>query len=124
CYNPADKGFSYQPGTAAQVGPTGIGLLGLYLLDSSGANSPGARPELTEAAKYLVDHPVNDATPFQYYAMYYAAQAANQAGGETWAAVFKAASTKLLAVQAKDGSWPKVGQEPGEAYATSMAVLT
>ena len=129
CYSGSDKGFSYQPGTAAQVGPTGIGLLGLYLLDgagghSAGANNSGARPELSEAAKYLVAHPVNDATPFQYYAMYYAAQAANQAGGETWAAVFKATSTKLLAAQAKDGSWPKLGQEPGEAYATSMAVLT
>jgi hypothetical protein len=118
CYNPAEKGFAYQPGAAAQVGPTGIGLLGLYLLDGA------TRPELAEAAKYLAAHPVNDLTPFQYYAMYYATHAAYQAGGETWAAVFKATSARLLAAQAKDGSWPKLGQEPGEAYATSMAILT
>ena len=123
CYNPTDKGFSYQPGGAGQLGPTGIGLLGLYLLDGA-APAISARPELTDAAKFLVDHPVNDATPFQYYAMYYVTQAARQAGGETWAAAFKAASTRLLASQAKDGSWPKQGEEPGEAYATSMAVLT
>jgi hypothetical protein len=118
CYNPTDKGFAYQPGAAAQVGPTGIGLLGLYLLDGA------TRPELAEAAKYLAAHPVNDATPFQYYAMYYVTHAAYQAGGETWAAVFKATSARLLAAQAKDGSWPKLGQEPGEAYSTSMAILT
>jgi hypothetical protein len=55
--------------------------------------------------------------------MYYATQAARQAGGDTWTAVFKATSARLLAAQSKDGSWPKLGQEPGEAYATSMAVL-
>jgi hypothetical protein len=79
---------------------------------------------VAEAAKFLAGHPVNDATPFQYYAMYYATQAAHQAGGETWAAVSKATSTRLLTTQAKDGSWPKLGQEPGQVYATSMAVLT
>jgi hypothetical protein len=118
CYNPGEKGFSYQPGGAGQVGPTGIGLLGLYLLDGS------PRPELADAAKFLTTHAVNDSTPFQYYAMYYTAQAAHQAGGETWATVFKATSARLLAAQAKDGSWPPLGQEPGEAYAASMAVLT
>jgi hypothetical protein len=125
CYNPTDKGFSYQPGGAGQVGPTGIGLLGLYLLDGNGATTrPGVgRPEFAAAGNYLAEHPVNDSTPFQYYAMYYTTQAARQAGGATWAAVFKATSARLLAAQSKDGSWPKVGQEPGEAYATSMAVL-
>ena len=118
CYNAGEKGFSYQPGGNAQVGPTGIGLLGLYLLDGS------ARPELSDAAKYLVEHPVNDGTPFQYYAMYYATQAAFQAGAATWAAVSKATMTRLMAGQAKDGSWPKAGQEPGETYSTAMAVLT
>jgi hypothetical protein len=125
CYNPAEKGFSYQPGGAGQIGPTGIGLLGLYLLEgTTAATRPDVgRPEVEGATKYLADHPVNDATPFQYYAMYYVTQAARQAGGDTWNAVFKTTSTRLLASQAKDGSWPKVGQEPGEAYATSMAVL-
>ena len=133
CYNAADKAFSYQPGGAGQVGPTGIGLLGLYLLDGAGTGGRGgagggagavARPELAAAANYLATHPVNDATPFQYYAMYYVTQAAHHAGGETWEAAFKAASTRLLTTQAKDGSWPKSAQEPGDAYATSMAVLT
>ena len=118
CYNAGEKGFSYQPGGNAQLGPTGIGLLGLYLLDGS------PRPELNEAAKYLVDHPVNDGTPFQYYAMYYVTQAASQTGGATWASVSKATMTRLITAQAKDGYWPKLGQEPGETYSTAMAVLT
>ena len=118
CYNAGEKGFSYQPGGNAQVGPTGIGLLGLYLLDGS------ARPELPDAAKFLADHPVNDGVPFQYYSMYYVSQAAYQAGGPTWAAVSKVTMARLVAAQAKDGSWPKVGQEPGEVYSTAMAVLT
>lgn len=118
CYNAPDKGFSYQPGGAGQTGPTGIGLLGLYLLDSA------TRPEIADAAKFLASHPVNDATPFQYYAMYYVTQAAHQAGGETWPAVFGVTSGRLLRTQTKDGSWPKLGQEPGKVYATSMAVLT
>lgn len=118
CYNGGEKGFSYQPGGAAQVGPTGIGVLSLYLLEGA------TRPELAEANKFLVTHPVNDGTPFQYYAMYYVTQAAYQAGGETWAAVSKATFDRLLPRQGKEGAWPKGGQEPGETYATAMAVLT
>lgn len=118
CYNVTDKGFSYQPGGAAQLGPTGIGVLSLYLLDG------GERPEREDGAKFLASHPVNDATPFQYYAMYYVTQAANQAGGTVWIAVSKATFDRLLSTQAKEGAWPKREQEPGEIYSTAMAVLT
>jgi hypothetical protein len=118
CYNAGEKGFSYQPGGGAQVGPTGIGVLGLYLLDGP------SRPELADAANYLAAHPVNDGVPFQYYSMYYVSQAAYQAGGPTWAAVAKATMGRLVAAQAADGSWPKIGQEPGPTYSTAMAVLT
>ena len=118
CYNGTEKGFSYQPGGAAQVGPTGIGVLSLYLLDGSD------RPEVAEGAKWLLAHPVNDATPFRYYAMYYTTQAAHQAGGATSAAVSKSVFGQLLATQGKDGAWPKSAQEPEGPYATAMAVLT
>jgi hypothetical protein len=56
--------------------------------------------------------------------MYYVSQAAYQAGGTTWAAVSKVTMPRLVESQAKDGGWPGIGQEPGEVYATSMAVLT
>ena len=118
CYHATEKGFSYQPGGGAQVGPTGIGVLSLYLLDGAG------RPEAAEGAKWLADHPVNDGTPFRYYAMYYATQAAHQAGGAAWPAVSKAVNDKLLPLQDKDGAWPKSAQEPEGPYSTAMAVLT
>ena len=118
CYNTQQNGFSYQAGGGAQAGPTGIGVLGLYVLDGT------ARPELGPAAKYLADNPVNDGTPFQYYSTYYSTLAADQAGGPVWEKVSKANFARLLGAQATDGSWPKNGQEPGETYAASMAVLT
>ena len=118
CYHAGEKGFSYQPGGGPQVGPTGIGVLSLYLLDGA------ERPEAAEGAKWLVSHPVNDDTPFRYYAMYYAMQAAHQAGGETWPAVSKQVTGKLLPLQGKDGAWPKSPQEPDGLYSTAMAVLT
>ena len=122
CYNASDKGFSYQPGGGAQIGPTAIGILSLYLLEG------GGRAEVAEGVKYLAARPVNDGTPFQYYSMYYVTQAANQAGGATWAAASKATFDRLLAKQAKDGpdagAWPKSDQEPAGPYSTAMAVLT
>lgn len=118
CYHAGEKGFSYQPGGGAQAGPTGIGVLSLYLLDGS------ERPEAAEGAAWLAAHPINDGTPFRYYAMYYATQAAHQAGGAAWPAVLKAVSDKLLPLQQKDGDWPKSAQEPDGPYSTAMAVLT
>lgn len=118
CFHPGEKGFSYQPGGGAQAGPTGIGVLSLYLLDGS------ERPEVAEGSAWLVAHPVNDGTPFRYYGMYYATQAAHQAGGAAWPAVSKAVNEKLLPLQQKDGDWPKSAQEPDGPYSTAMAVLT
>jgi hypothetical protein len=118
CYNGNDKAFSYQPGGGAQVGPTGIGVLSLYLLDNAG------RPEVAEGVKWLAAHPAGDDTPFRYYAFYYVTQAAHQAGGAVWPAVSRPAFERLLALQAKDGSWPKSPQEPEGPYSTAMAVLT
>jgi hypothetical protein len=118
CYNGGDKGFSYQPGGGAQVGPTGIGVLTLYLLDGS------QRPEVAEGAKWLTAHPVGDDTPFRYYSIYYVTQAANHAGGASWVSVSRPVLERLVALQGKDGAWPKSPQEPEGPYSTAMALLT
>ena len=122
CYNEKEGGFSYQPAGGAQIGPTAIAVLSLYLLDG------GDRPERAKGAAFLVSHPVNDDTPFPYYAMYYVTQAANQVGGGAWDAASKAAFERLLAKQNRDGpnagAWPRSNQEPAEVYSTAMAVLT
>lgn len=122
CYNEKGGGFSYQPAGGAQIGPTAIAVLSLYLLDG------GDRPERAKGAAFVAAHPVNDDTPFPYYALYHVTQAANQAGGGVWDAASKASFERLLARQNRDGpnagAWPRSSQEPGEVYSTAMAVLT
>jgi hypothetical protein len=121
CYRPQQNGFAYQPGGDATISMTGVGMLNIYLLEGAG------RPELSAAAKFLGTHPVSDDTPMPYYAMYYATQAAFQAGDPTWASVWQSAHARLLPMQNKeDGGWPQsaTAQEPGRVYATAMACLT
>jgi hypothetical protein len=121
CYRADRKGFSYQPGGEASAAMTGVGMLNLYLLDSHD------RPQLADAAKYLVEHPVVDTTPEPYYGIYYTTQAAFQAGDPTWTWLWKITQSRLLPVQNKqDGGWPQSpsGQEPGRIYSTSMALLS
>jgi hypothetical protein len=120
CFDANAKAFGYQPGNAPQPGETAIGMLCLYLLDAVDANSS----KLDGASKYLESHPIDDNSPFPYYATYYATQAAFQRGGETWTRVGRPSLERLIRVQDKDGGWPqsKSGQEPGRVYATAMAL--
>lgn len=120
CFDANAKAFGYQPGNAPQPGETAIGLLCLYLLDAVEANTT----RLDGAAKYLESHPIDDTSPFPYYATYYATQAAFQRGGETWPRVGRPSLERLIRLQDKDGGWPqsKSAQEPGRVYATAMAL--
>jgi hypothetical protein len=121
CYKPDEHGFSYQPGAGASIAMTGVGVLNLFLLDAAD------RPEAADGARWLMAHPVGDDTRMPYYSMYYATQAAYQAGGDVWPAVWASIQAKLLPTQNKsDGGWPQShsGEEPGRVYATSMAILT
>jgi hypothetical protein len=120
CYRKQDKGFAYQPGGAASAAMTGVGLLNLRLLDSAD------HPEAAAAAEFLTANLTTENTRYPYYAAYYAAQAAFQAGGPTWQAVWPPTMDRLLAQQMPDGGWPasRTGEEPGRVYSTSMVVLT
>jgi len=119
-YNKDRGGFQYTPGELMNQAMTGIAVLNLYLL--SGAE----RPELERAAAYLRENPVTADTRYPYYAWYYTTQAAFQASGATWDAVWKVTQEQLLGLQMSDGGWPqsKTSEEPGRAYATSLAVLS
>jgi hypothetical protein len=121
CHVADAKAFSYQPGGAAQVGPTGVGVLCLHLLDD------GNRREAVEAAQFLQAHPTDDQSQFPYYGMYYATQAASRSGDAVWAAVSKVTFEKLLKSQTpQDGGWPDTpeGAGGGRTYTTSLALLT
>jgi hypothetical protein len=124
CYRKEHRGFAYQPWGEATAGMTGVAVLNLYILDPP---EPGReRDELKAGVAFLRERPVKDDTRFPYYSTYYAAQAAYQAGGETWEAVWRTSEERLLKSQMPDGGWPqsRSGEEPGRTYATAMAVLT
>jgi hypothetical protein len=121
CWRPEKKGFAYQPGGDATVTMTAAGVLVLQLLDRAGA------AEVRRGAEYLDQHPVRGDTEYPYYAWYYTTQAAFQLGGERWVRAWERAQAKLLEQQSdKDGSWPqsRTANEPGQTYATAMALLT
>jgi hypothetical protein len=113
-------GFAYQPGGDPTAGMTGAGMLTLSLLSREDA------AEFAAGAKFLREHPITDATRFPYYTTYHSTQAAHRAGGETWTAIGRAAQERLLRAQLPSGAWPQgiSPEEPGEVYATAMAVLT
>jgi hypothetical protein len=124
CYNPDARAFAYQPGAAVTPSMTGVGVLCLHLLEADGKQPPEAA---AAAAKTLAARPVDDASQFPYYAIYYAAQAAFQAGDPIWPAVSRMTAERLLKNQQPDGGWPDANAESGSAgraYSTSMALLT
>ena len=120
CYNKLQRGFSYQPHQESTVSMTGVAVLNLCLLD------PADSPEVQSGARFLVEHPITRTTRFPYYSMYYATQAAFQAGEPAWSTVWNNAQDQLLSQQSPDGGWPqsRSGEEPGRIYATTLAVLT
>lgn len=122
CYNDPAKGFGYQPGNDAQPGETAVGVLCLYLLSAADKQQAA----LDKAIDYLAAHPIDENSPFPYYAAYYVTQAAFQLGGQTWVTTGRRGLEWLMRQQEKDGGWPqsKTGQEPGRVYATAMAVQT
>jgi hypothetical protein len=120
CNNPASGGFAYQPAGEPAIAMTAAGMLATSLLVG------GDAPEIAAGAKFLREHPIAETTRFPYYTMYYASQAANHAGGETWTLVSRGVQERLLRTQLPSGAWPQSisPEEPGEIYATAMAVLT
>jgi hypothetical protein len=102
---------------------TSVAVLCLYVLDASDR----AAAQIDGGSKFLLEHPVDEQSPFPCYTTYYVVQAAFQRGGETWDKVSKPVLERLLKQQdAKDGGWPesREKQEPGRTYATAMALQT
>ncbi|HEV2292433.1 MAG TPA: prenyltransferase/squalene oxidase repeat-containing protein [Tepidisphaeraceae bacterium] len=120
CAHAERGGFAYQPAREPTAAMTAAGMLALSLATSGDAR------EIAAGAKVLREQPIGDATRFPFYAMYYANQAAQRVGGETWKVVSSAAQQRLLRTQLPSGAWAHSSspEEPGEIYATAMAVLT
>lgn len=121
CFNPAGRGFAYQPGDPAHPGATGMGLLCMRLLDGS------QTPQAIAAAATLSKKPADDDATYPYSAMFYAVAGAYVTGDDTWAVVQKDLYEKLSEVQQSDGGWPEGGAEAngaGRSYTTSMALFS
>lgn len=109
-------------GGRKSVALTAAGVVSLY---SAGVYEG---PEIESAIKWLKENPMHTNTSRStvgrnyYYAMYYAAQAMWQIGGDTWKDWYTALRDKLIGEQAGDGSWtdPSIGQE----FATAIALIT
>lgn len=119
CQNNSDGGFSYQTNQRSS-GParTGAAVLCLYL--TGDADSKECKNGIT----YLLQHPI---TKYEwayrehyFYALYYCTQAFYQVGGKPWAEWYRVIRERLIATQEKDGHWR---DNPGDEYATAMAVL-
>lgn len=118
-FHPRQQGFAYTTGIDATASMTGVAVLALHLLD-------GASLDETRAGeRFLFENPVTLETRYPHYAAYYATQAAYQAGGSTWAAVWANTRRLLLPLQQDDGGWPAgSADEPGRVYTTSLAILS
>ncbi len=119
CHNPTG-GFGYQPGSPSLPSATGVGVLCLYLLNGA------ERPEIADSLKFLREHPVDDQNNYLFYTIYYATQAAFQAGDADYAAIAAPNFVRLFKSQMPDGGWPEPhGQETagGRTYTASMALL-
>lgn len=121
CWRPEQRGFAARQGGDASAAMTATGISTLRLTAARATSEQNAA-----AAKYILDTPVTDATPFPCYATHQVAHAARQIGGPTADAIRKRTADLLLPRQAQDGGWPasKTPEEPGRIYATSMAILT
>jgi hypothetical protein len=120
CYSADRGGFSYVGGVDPTVGMNGVAVLNLALTGALDA------PQTRAGAEFLRTHKIDANTRFPFYTAYYAVQAANQAGGPVWDAVWPATASMLINQQDRDGGWPqsRTGEEPGRVYSTAMSVLT
>jgi hypothetical protein len=121
CWKPEQKAFAYQPGGEVSISMTAAAVLNLELLDR------GSRQEVRAGMKFLNSRAIGDETEYPFYARYYVAQGAFQAGGTAWPDIWKQTQGKLLQQQKKeDGSWPqsRTASEPGKTYSTAISVLT
>jgi len=125
CFRPEQEGFAYMVGGEATASMTGVAVLNLYLLDALD------REEVAAGVKFLSRRPIAADAPYYSYSVYYATQAAFQAGGSAWPIVWKRTCDQLLPAQRQDdGSWKATRDEPGadskagRFYSTAMACLT
>lgn len=117
-------GFGYQPGGATNHARSGTGILALEICGQHHAK------ESLEAGDWMLKNayrPYASGTGYQYYTMYYCAQAMFQLGGKYWKTFWPSFAEEVIKRQQSDGSFPlgsSSERSAGAGYSTGMAVLS
>ncbi len=117
-------GFSYTPQSGAtNHARASTGVLALEICGQHHAK------ESLAAGDWLLEHPYRPyatGTGYQYYTMYYCAQAMFQLGGKYWKAFWPTFAEEVVKRQQDDGSFPagvSTERSAGPGYSTGMAIL-
>ena len=113
CYDASQGGFAYQPGGGSRYPMTAAGVVSLQVCGRFARDDP----RLLRGLGYLERNAIGPQEHY-YYAVYYTAQAAFQAGGEHWRTLQPRIATSLLSRQKSDGSWEKY-----PVFGTAVAVI-
>jgi len=119
CYSPQAGAFGYG-GPGASFTMTASGVTSLQACGKLTATDEKVRRGLEfviEGSKEFSPRK----SGWYYYGVYYLSQAAFQAGGDYWQAIYPKVVDDLVAAQASDGSWS--GSGSGRIMATSIAVI-
>ena len=125
---PNGSRYSYQPGGAASVTMTAVGLLARQHLGTKRSD-----PTMTDGARYLMGHLPDPAQPNLYY-WFPATVTMHNVSGTDWEAWHRQVRRVLVETQDRDfnscanGSWAPQkdlwGQRGGRLMTTSLAALT
>jgi hypothetical protein len=125
---PNSSRYSYQPGQAASVTMTAVGLLARQHLGAKRSD-----PMMTDGARYLMEHLPDPAQPNLYY-WFPATMAVHNVSGLDWDAWYRRVRKVLVDAQNRDpdscaaGSWAPQkdlwGPRGGRLMTTCLAALT
>lgn len=115
CYDERSGGYTYQPGRTPGFARTAAGACVLQLTGEYKA------AQIPKAIEYLKQN--FDTRQHFWYGHYYAAHAMHQVGGKEWEEWYGKLRSRLLSMQASDGTWPSTGDGVGPIYSTSIAVI-
>jgi hypothetical protein len=126
CFDPATKGFRYQPNGPVTVACTGTGILAIEICGKDYHLSK----EVVSGGDYILETFISANRPHFFYGIYYTSQGMFQLGGEYWSKYREKLHGILFASnpQNSDGSWTGKGgwddEMYGSAYGTAMAILS
>jgi hypothetical protein len=119
-FNPASKGFAYQPGLGPSIPMLSAGTVCLLAL--GGSENDADMSMINASAEHLKSVDPGQGAYF-YYQSYYVATAANMLGGEHRDIVLPKLERILLNLQMPTGEFRKHSGQEGGVYSTAFSVI-